>query len=139
MVILRIQQRGLLYSTAGPYRIVRYTHCIVYSLLVCCTDIYCKGIHSLFLYCICNSQGQTKFGFSKDPHARVRALQTGSADDLILLETLSVPQDRVREYEGLLHSEFAHLRCRGEWFNISPEDAVSYLTWFGIRYLSDFD
>lgn len=91
----------------------------------------------MYLYCISNSQGQTKFGFSKDPHRRVRALQTGSADDLMLLETVAVPGDRVREYERLLHSEFAHLRCRGEWFNISPEDGVAFLQWFSIRYLSD--
>jgi len=80
-----------------------------------------------------------KFGFSKDPHRRVRSLQTGSSEELVLLESISVPEDRVREYERLLHSEFAHLRTRGEWFRISGEDGVAYLTWFQIHYLSEFD
>jgi len=93
----------------------------------------------MFLYCIADNNGSVKFGFSKDPNRRVRSLQTGSADELVLLETVSVPQDRVREYERLLHQEFAHLRSRGEWFRISPEDAVAYLSWFSIHYLSDLD
>jgi len=80
-----------------------------------------------------------KFGFSKDPHRRVRSLQTGSSEELVLLESIAVPEDRVREYERLLHSEFAHLRTRGEWFRISGEDGVAYLTWFQIHYLSEFD
>jgi hypothetical protein len=55
------------------------------------------------------------------------------------LESISVPEHSVREYERLLHSEFAYLRTRGEWFRISPEDAVAYFTWFQIHYLSDLD
>jgi len=93
----------------------------------------------MFLYCIANNNGMVKFGFSKDPHRRVRSLQTGSSEELVLLESISVPEDRVREYERLLHSEFAHLRTRGEWFRISGEDGVAYLTWFQIHYLSEFD
>ena len=93
----------------------------------------------MFLYCIADNNGSVKFGFSKDPNRRVRSLQTGSADELVLLETISVPEDSVRQYERLLHSEFAHLRSRGEWFRITPEDAVAYLTWFQIHYLSDFE
>ena len=93
----------------------------------------------MFLYCIANDNGCVKFGFSKDPERRVRSLQTGSADLLVLLESIAVPQDSVREYERLLHQEFAHLRTRGEWFAIRPEDAVAYLSWFSIHYLSDLD
>jgi len=93
----------------------------------------------MFLYCIADNNGSVKFGFSKDPERRVRSLQTGCAEELVLLESISVPEHSVREYERLLHAEFAHLRCRGEWFAIRPEDAVSYLTWFEIHYLSDLD
>ena len=93
----------------------------------------------MFLYCIGNDNGTVKFGFSKDPERRVRSLQTGCADLLVLLESISVPEESAREYERLLHREFAHRRFRGEWFSISPEDAVAYLTWFEIHYLSDLD
>ena len=91
----------------------------------------------MFLYCIANNNGQCKFGFSKDPHRRVRSLQTGSSEDLVLLETVSVGDRSVREMERLLHREFAHRRVRGEWFDISPEDGVAFLQWFSIHYLSD--
>ena len=90
----------------------------------------------MYLYCIGNSQGQCKFGFSREPHRRLRSLQTGSSDELFLIETVVVPEDRVREYERLLHSEFAHLRVRGEWFNITAQEGAQYLTWFEIHYLS---
>ena len=91
----------------------------------------------MFLYCIANNNGMVKFGFSKDPDRRVRALQTGSSDLLVLLETVPVGDRSVREMERLLHREFAHLRSRGEWFSISPEDGVAFLQWFSIHYLSD--
>lgn len=98
--------------------------------------IYYKGIHSLFLYCIANNQGQCKFGFSSDPDRRLRGLQTGSSDELFLIESIAVPADRVREYERLLHSEFAHRRVRGEWFSINAEEGALFLSWFYIHHLS---
>ena len=89
----------------------------------------------MYLYCIANSQGLCKFGFSGEPLKRLGALQTGSPDQLHLVESVVVPEDRVREYERLLHSEFGHLRVRGEWFNCSAEAGASYLQWFAIHYL----
>ena len=94
-----------------------------------------ERIHSLFLYCIANNQGLCKFGFSREPSRRLRALQTGSADQLHLVESVVVPEDRVREYERILHKEFAHLRVRGEWFNCDAARGASYLQWFAIHYL----
>ena len=95
--------------------------------------------YTMFLYCIANSSGSVKFGFSKDPEKRLGSLQTGSEEELVLLETVRVPEDRVREYERILHKEFAHLRVRGEWFRIQAEDGVAFLQWFQIHYLSDLD
>lgn len=89
----------------------------------------------MFLYCIANSQGLCKFGFSGDPHRRLRALQTGSSDTLVLLETVAVDDQSVRSLERLLHQEFGHLRVRGEWFDCTPEQGVNYLRWFAIHYL----
>lgn len=114
-----IQQRGLYISTAGPY-------CLA------CISIL------MYLYCIANDQGHCKFGYSVDPHKRLRTLQTGSADPLFLIETVSVPQDRVRELETVLHSEIGlHRRVRGEWFAIDSASAANLMTWFRIHYLHD--
>ena len=89
----------------------------------------------MFLYCIANSSGQCKFGFSGEPQQRLRALQTGSSEELFLIESLSVPRDRVRELERELHREIGlHRRTRGEWFDIDAEKGANLLTWFGIHY-----
>ena len=88
------------------------------------------------LYCISNDQGLCKFGYSKDPVGRLRALQTGSADPLFLVETVAVPvEGSARQFERSLHSEFAHRRVRGEWFRCSAEEGARFLQWFEIRYL----
>lgn len=91
----------------------------------------------MYLYCIANNQGLCKFGFSREPSRRLRALQTGSADPLFLVESVSVGDADVREMERVLHREFGHLRVRGEWFNCSPEDGALFLSWFSIHYLSE--
>lgn len=89
----------------------------------------------MFLYCIANTSGLCKFGFSREPQRRLQALQTGSGDTLVLVESVRVGELSVREMEQLLHKEFSHRRVRGEWFRCTPEEGVSYLQWFEIHYL----
>ena len=89
----------------------------------------------MFLYCIASNSGHCKFGFSSEPLKRLRALQTGSSEELFLIESISVPADRVRELERLLHREIGlHRRVRGEWFAVDAETGAGLLTWFGIHY-----
>jgi len=90
----------------------------------------------MYLYCIANSSGECKFGFSGEPLKRLRALQTGSSEELFLVESIAVPKDRVRELETLLHTEVGlYRRVKGEWFRIDAAEGAGLLTWFGIRYL----
>ena len=92
----------------------------------------------MFLYCISNDNGMCKFGFSGEPLKRLRALQTGSSDTLHLIETVAVPEGRVRELENTLHREIgAHRRVRGEWFAIDAAEGASLMQWFAIHYLSE--
>lgn len=53
-----------------------------------------------------------KIGFTKDLEGRVSRLQTGSPYDLQLLASI----DGTRRDEQALHSRFANLNVRGEWF-----------------------
>jgi hypothetical protein len=90
----------------------------------------------MYLYCITDDSGYCKFGYSRDPRSRVRALQTGHPSELFLLHSISVESDRVRELERLLHEEIGyHRRVRGEWFDIDSKTAVDLLEWFRIRYV----
>ena len=90
----------------------------------------------MYLYCI--SDGSLcKFGYSVDPHRRLRSLQTGSSSQLELVHSVLVEGDVcVVHLERSLHGEYAHKRVRGEWFRCSREEGQLWLTWFEIRYLN---
>jgi nucleoside 2-deoxyribosyltransferase len=60
--------------------------------------------------------GAIKIGFSASPQQRLRQLQTGCADPLVIEATL--PGDMSRERE--LHNAFAAHRLNGEWFEGDP-------------------
>lgn len=65
-----------------------------------------------FVYFVMFLDEYIKIGWSKDVHARIRELQTGSPEDLVLLGFChGDPTD-----ERNLHHQFRHLRIRGEWF-----------------------
>jgi len=88
----------------------------------------------MYLYCITNGD-HCKFGFSQDPHSRLRSLQTGSSGALQLVESVAVPAHSVRELEKLLHREIGlHRRLKGEWFSIDSSQARLLMQWFAIRY-----
>ena len=89
----------------------------------------------MFLYCIATDQGSCKFGFSREPQRRLRALQTGSADPLFLIDTVRVVEGSERQMECLLHSEIGnHRRIHGEWYSLSAEEGATVLAWFRIHY-----
>ena len=60
---------------------------------------------------------QIKIGTSAKPEARLREMQTGNPMELVLLGTLVGGRSK----EQALHSQFSHLRIRGEWFRVEEE------------------
>jgi Meiotically up-regulated gene 113 len=65
------------------------------------------------LYLICDvTRTKVKVGFSSNPSRRLKQLQTGSSEELILIATC--PGDRRREIQ--LHQWLSPQRKRGEWF-----------------------
>lgn len=71
--------------------------------------------------------GPIKIGYtaSADPSKRMRQLQTGQEDRLILLGSI----DGTIDDEQSLHKEFAYYRLEGEWFRSASElvKTVQYL------------
>jgi hypothetical protein len=63
------------------------------------------------------ANGNIKIGFSETPTKRLRELQTGSTERLVLLK--SIPGDHSLERQ--LHEQFAHCRLDGEWFSSADE------------------
>jgi predicted GIY-YIG superfamily endonuclease len=71
-----------------------------------------------FVYFIQQGCGSIKIGVSSDPEKRLKTMQTGTSKQLRLL--ISVPFESRSEafaIERELHSKYAHLRTRGEWFH----------------------
>lgn len=81
-----------------------------------------SDVPDIYTYFVQGEQGgNIKIGVSKDPDRRVRDMQTGSPERLVLLGTLGEDQEQE------LHARFTHLRQHGEWFSPAPE-LVSFLT-----------
>ena len=91
----------------------------------------------MFIYVIGSDENRQKIGFSKDVNKRLKTLQTGNPQVLKIHYFEEVPDDRARKLERKLHKELNHLRLKGEWFDISPNDAKLMLQFMVIRWLSD--
>ena len=70
------------------------------------------------------SSGRIKIGYTEwNPTARLGALQTGSADELVLLGAIPGTMKTERE----IHRRFASALISGEWFN-PTEELVQFIT-----------
>jgi Meiotically up-regulated gene 113 len=89
-----------------------------------------------FLYVIAaRKEGPVKLGLSQDPQRRVRQLQTGSAEQLVIHHVEEVSDARVKLAESALHRMLGHRRMKGEWFNMTVEEAIADVTF--IRMTED--
>jgi hypothetical protein len=68
-----------------------------------------------------------KIGFTKkDPIKRVKELQTGSPNELKLIQHYA--SKNYRKIESWFHRVHKSKRLEGEWFALSPEDVNNFLT-----------
>lgn len=91
----------------------------------------------MYLYVIGPTVGAQKIGFSKNVQQRLRTLQTASAVPLLIHAQVAVPEARVRLLERKLHNELRHRKKSGEWFELSPDDAVAQVHHAVIRWADD--
>lgn len=63
-----------------------------------------------------------KIGIAKDPERRLTELQTGSPHRLMIHFTASVSNGR--SVERACHMTLSAKRLEGEWFDITPDDAI---------------
>jgi hypothetical protein len=81
-----------------------------------------------------SQNGPVKLGISADPDQRVKDLQTGHPEPLMVYYREPVEVERVRLYERLLHRDNNHHRAHGEWFDLSVEQATAYVIFTTIEY-----
>lgn len=69
--------------------------------------------------------GPVKIGISRDAHKRRSQIQTGCPYEVALIHVLEMPSfECAKEVERNLHLDFVSRRTKGEWFQISPAQAL---------------
>lgn len=91
----------------------------------------------MFIYVIGPREGPQKIGLSKDVNKRLQTLQTGFPSTLFVHHKEPIVAKQVRLVEKKIHTELNYKRVRGEWFNLTPEEATDYIRFFAIRYGED--
>ena len=89
----------------------------------------------MFLYVIgAVADGPVKLGFSADPDRRVSELQTGHCHRLHVYHAEPVCPEKARLFERLLHRDIGYERERGEWYNLTVEQAIAQVRFTVIEY-----
>lgn len=78
-----------------------------------------------FVYAISAGPERHKIGRAKDPRSRLQSLQCGVPDTLALVHTVEVGS-MVRA-EASAHERLRERHVRGEWFEVSEDEAVAAL------------
>ena len=64
-----------------------------------------------------------KVGSARDVEKRLKALQIGNPEELVLHHVVQAPTRLLLAVEAAAHREMAAKRRRGEWFDVSVDDA----------------
>lgn len=86
------------------------------------------------IYVIGPAEGPFKIGYSANPNARLSSLQTGRTDKLILHYSEETETDKAKVIEKLIHQTIAHKRIRGEWFDVTLDEAIGEVRHALIRW-----
>lgn len=78
------------------------------------------------VYIAGREQGPIKLGISRNPPARISALQTGCPFQIKLLhQGETTDAKKAWSEEQTFHRHVAEARIYGEWFNLDAETAIS--------------
>lgn len=77
------------------------------------------------VYVIASDGGMCKIGVAGDPKSRLNSLSTGHPYGLEVAETFVVEDGRARDIERKAHDILADKRLKGEWFSVSPLEAIA--------------
>lgn len=86
------------------------------------------------IYVIGPTEGPFKIGYSANPTARLSSLQTGRTDTLVLHYSEETETDKAKVIEKLIHRTLGYKRIRGEWFDVTLEEAIGEVRHAFIRW-----
>lgn len=87
-----------------------------------------------WIYIIGAENGPYKIGFSKTPETRLKSLQTGHPNKLILHYKREVPEEEIKFIEECIHKQMKPKQTHGEWFNVILDDAKSEISFAIIKH-----
>lgn len=70
--------------------------------------------------------GLYKIGVSKKPKIRLKQLQTGNGEDLILIESFLSKYPTL--VEKAVHRKYSPNKKRGEWFSLGIAEEVTFIS-----------
>ncbi|PAQ00891.1 GIY-YIG nuclease family protein [Mesorhizobium mediterraneum] len=77
-----------------------------------------------FVYIVGAASGPQKIGVANNPEERRSVLQVASLTDLLAVHQVSMPRKTAFLVERHAHWLLRGRRVRGEWFNVSPQEAI---------------
>jgi predicted GIY-YIG superfamily endonuclease len=89
------------------------------------------------IYVIGPENGPYKIGITKDINRRIKSIQTGNPFKLFVHHEEPIPEEQLKFIETQIHKNLSHKRSKGEWFNITLDEAISHVKFARIRYLKD--
>jgi len=92
----------------------------------------------MFIYAIGNDGNRQKIGISNNPEKRLRSLQTGNPDKLMIHYIFEVDDRYAARYEAHIHSCHRYKKKVGEWFDMTKEEVVDMLIFHEMMMESEF-
>lgn len=86
------------------------------------------------IYVIGPTEGPYKIGYSGNPRSRLSSLQTGTTQSLLIHYEEEAETSKAVVIEKLIHRQLAHKKIRGEWFDVTLEDAIAEVKYAFIRW-----
>jgi predicted GIY-YIG superfamily endonuclease len=68
-----------------------------------------------------------KIGLAKDINKRIKTLQTGNAEELILITSYKTNPKIAPKLEFSLHNYYNLKRIKSEWFNLNDDDVNKFM------------
>jgi len=80
---------------------------------------------TVYLLAEFTNNSRFKIGITKnDVNKRIRELSTGNSNEIILINKYE--SENYRKIEGMLHRKFFMNRAKGEWFDLTHEQVISF-------------
>ncbi len=80
----------------------------------------------MFVYLISNNLNQYKIGISKNPKRRIKELQTGNDNNLMLINQYK-SEKYYKQIETALHNTYKYCNVLNEWFELTNEQAINFI------------